>query len=73
MKKLSGLSLTRTTREIFWGCFFVIIGFVSFFGFVFAAVFSNDRHYCYLVPLTLPVIMVAVYFHWLSMKLFKHA
>ncbi|AES68889.1 transmembrane protein, putative [Medicago truncatula] len=26
-----------------------------------------------LVPLTLPIIVVAVYFHWLSMKMFKHA
>ncbi|KAJ0021684.1 hypothetical protein Pint_31004 [Pistacia integerrima] len=30
-------------------------------------------YYCFLVPLTLPMIVVAVYFHWLSMKLFKHA
>ncbi|CAL9243665.1 unnamed protein product [Arabidopsis halleri] len=70
--KLSGLGLTTKT-EILWGCFLVIIGSVSFFGFVFAAMSSNDRHYCFLVPLTLPIIMVAVYFHWLSMKLFKHA
>ncbi|KAH0897888.1 hypothetical protein HID58_047456, partial [Brassica napus] len=35
---------------------------------------KNDRYYyCFLVPLTIPVITVAVYFHWLSMKLFKHA
>ncbi|CAN8252912.1 unnamed protein product [Cochlearia groenlandica] len=82
--------LGLTSREFFWGYFFVIIGFVSFFGFVFSAIASslsplfqnplieeaveNDRYYyCLLVPLTLPVIMVAVYFHWLSMKLFKHA
>ncbi|KAF3452504.1 hypothetical protein FNV43_RR02937 [Rhamnella rubrinervis] len=32
-----------------------------------------DRYNCFLVPLTLPVLMVAVYFHWLCMKLFKHA
>ncbi|GJM91929.1 hypothetical protein PR202_ga08352 [Eleusine coracana subsp. coracana] len=31
------------------------------------------RYYCLLVPLTLPVIIVAVYLHWLSMKMFKHA
>ncbi|XP_028061925.1 uncharacterized protein LOC114265342 isoform X2 [Camellia sinensis] len=30
-------------------------------------------YYCFLVPLTLPIIVVAVYFHWLSMKFFKHA
>jgi hypothetical protein len=34
---------------------------------------SCDRYYCFLVPLTLPVLVVAVYFHWLSMKIFKHA
>lgn len=31
------------------------------------------RYYCVLVPLTLPILYAAVYFHWLSMKLFKHA
>ncbi|WOG88244.1 hypothetical protein DCAR_0207478 [Daucus carota subsp. sativus] len=39
----------------------------------FAAAIQNDRYYCFLVPLTLPIIIVAVYFHWLNMKLFKHA
>ncbi|CAL5431007.1 unnamed protein product [Camellia sinensis] len=33
----------------------------------------NTKYYCFLVPLTLPIIVVAVYFHWLSMKFFKHA
>ncbi|WCJ38969.1 hypothetical protein M5689_019996 [Euphorbia peplus] len=75
------------TTEL-WGWLFVGIGSVSFVGFLFAAVVSkllplsdnpiissiqNDRYYCFLVPLTLPVLVVAVYFHWLSMKLFKHA
>ncbi|KAI4295354.1 hypothetical protein L6164_035408 [Bauhinia variegata] len=71
----------------FWGWTFLSVGSVFFFGF-FAAVISkllprsdvaiiaaiqNDWYYCFLVPLTLPVVMVAVYFHWLSMKMFKHA
>uniref|UniRef100_A0A0E0PLN6 Uncharacterized protein n=1 Tax=Oryza rufipogon TaxID=4529 RepID=A0A0E0PLN6_ORYRU len=34
---------------------------------------QNDRYYCLLIPLTLPVIVAAVYLHWLSMKMFKHA
>ncbi|KAK4608461.1 hypothetical protein RGQ29_002033, partial [Quercus rubra] len=68
--------------------FFVTIGSVFFVGFLFAAIISkllppshnalissvqNDCYYCFLVPLTLPVLVVAVYFHWISMKLFKHA
>ncbi|CAN7068432.1 unnamed protein product [Brassica rapa subsp. trilocularis] len=71
-----------------WGCFLVIIGSISFVGFVFAALVSklfslsdnpiiqaiqNDRYYCFLAPLTLPALPVSVYFHWLTMKLFKHA
>ncbi|KAJ8446886.1 hypothetical protein Cgig2_016196 [Carnegiea gigantea] len=32
-----------------------------------------SRYYCFLVPLSIPILVVAVYFHWLSMKLFKHA
>ncbi|CAF2349574.1 hypothetical protein YC2023_123907 [Brassica napus] len=71
-----------------WGCFLVIIGSISFVGFAFAALVSklfplsgnpiiqaiqNDRYYCFLAPLTLPALLVSVYFHWLTMKLFKHA
>ncbi|BBN11221.1 phosphatidylinositol N-acetylglucosaminyltransferase subunit Y [Marchantia polymorpha subsp. ruderalis] len=33
----------------------------------------SDWYYCLLLPLTLPVTLVAIYLHWLSMKLFKHA
>ncbi|KAH0860998.1 hypothetical protein HID58_089259, partial [Brassica napus] len=71
-----------------WGCFLVTIGSISFVGFVFVALVSklfpfsgnpiiqaiqNDRYYCFLAPLTLPALLVSVYFHWLTMKLFKHA
>ncbi|XP_056168837.1 uncharacterized protein LOC115674106 [Syzygium oleosum] len=71
-----------------WGSLFVAVGCVCFVAFAYAAVVSkllppsdnavisavqNDRYYCFLVPLTLPILVVAVYFHWLSMKLFKHA
>lgn len=67
---------------------FVVFGFVSFPLFVCAAIVSKffpessnpivaaiqrDRYYCFLLPLTLPILFVAIYFHWLSMKLFKHA
>ncbi|KAI3892867.1 hypothetical protein MKW92_045858, partial [Papaver armeniacum] len=38
-----------------------------------SAVQNDSSCYCFLVPLTLPVLVVAVYFHWLSMKFFKHA
>nr|KYP37272.1 hypothetical protein KK1_041530 [Cajanus cajan] len=70
------------------GCLFVSIGSIFFVGYFFVAVISkllppsnialisalqNDWYYCLLVPLTLPIILVAVYFHWLNMKLFKHA
>nr|GMC91762.1 Phosphatidylinositol N-acetylglucosaminyltransferase subunit Y [Ipomoea batatas] len=70
------------------GWMLIIFGSISFLLFVYAAGFSkflpdsgnpiiaaiqNDRYYCFLVPLTLPLLLVAVYFHWLSMKLFKHA
>ncbi|KAL7174250.1 hypothetical protein ACSBR2_033496 [Camellia fascicularis] len=72
----------------FWGWFLLIFGSVFFVGFFYAAIilkflppFDNalisviqtDRYYCFLVPLTLPILLVAVYFHWLSMKFFKHA
>lgn len=84
----SSLQFVSSNDRIFWGCFFVTIGSVFFVGFLFTAVISkilppsnnalisaiqNDWYYCFLVPLTLPVLLVAVYFHWLSMKMFKHA
>ncbi|XVF04761.1 hypothetical protein REPUB_Repub05bG0113000 [Reevesia pubescens] len=75
-------------KTTLWGWLLVGIGSLILTGFLFTALISkllppsnypliaaiqNDRYYCYLVPLTLPVLVVAVYFHWLSMKLFKHA
>ncbi|CAL5352382.1 hypothetical protein ACSBR1_034116 [Camellia fascicularis] len=72
----------------FWGWFLLIFGSVFFVGFFYAAIIlkflppsdnalisaiQTDRYYCFLVPLTLPILLVAVYFHWLSMKFFKHA
>ncbi|PWA77724.1 hypothetical protein CTI12_AA222340 [Artemisia annua] len=80
--------LIRSNERAFWGVFFILFGSVFFGGFLYTAVISkllpssdnaiisaiqNDRYYCFLVPLTLPVIVVAVYFYWLSMKMFKHA
>ncbi|KAI3983156.1 hypothetical protein MKX01_030878 [Papaver californicum] len=74
--------------NLFGGYFFLLCGSISFLSFLFSAIIckllppssnrivaavQNDRYYCFLVPLTLPVLVVAVYFHWLSMKLFKHA
>ncbi|KAL8172162.1 hypothetical protein V2J09_023966 [Rumex salicifolius] len=67
-----------------WGWSFIVFGTVFFIGFFYAAVVSklwgwsflislHCRYYCFLVPLSLPVLVVFIYFHWLSMKLFKHA
>lgn len=33
---------------------------------------AQDQYYCVLVPLTLPVFLAAVFWNWLSWKLFKH-
>ncbi|KAJ0589999.1 putative phosphatidylinositol N-acetylglucosaminyltransferase subunit Y [Helianthus annuus] len=75
-------------ERVYWGGFFIIFGSTFFSAFLYTAVISkllppsdnaivfaiqNDRYYCFLVPLTLPVLVVAVYFYWLSMKMFKHA
>ncbi|XVF31349.1 hypothetical protein REPUB_Repub16aG0138200 [Reevesia pubescens] len=85
---VSGESSNRARTTTFWGWLLVGIGSLILPGFLFTALIlkllptlnypliaaiQNDRYYCYLVPLTLPVLVVAVYFHWLSMKLFKHA
>ncbi|KAK9154776.1 hypothetical protein Sjap_002256 [Stephania japonica] len=74
--------------NVFWAWSLIIIGFILFLSFFYTAILSkllpksenpnisaiqNDRYYCILVPVTLPVLVVAVYLHWLSMKLFKHA
>ncbi|PIA59905.1 hypothetical protein AQUCO_00400642v1 [Aquilegia coerulea] len=86
-KKTLAHHIGSRTNE-FWGWCFVAFGCISFLGFLYTAIISNllppsqnsviaaiqnDRYYCMLVPITLPVLVVAVYFHWLSMKLFKHA
>ncbi|KAG9325648.1 hypothetical protein KVV02_001132 [Mortierella alpina] len=33
---------------------------------------KQDSHYCMLVPVTIPVTVLAVLFNWLGMKLFRH-
>ncbi|KAJ1287028.1 hypothetical protein BS78_03G399000 [Paspalum vaginatum] len=78
----------RFSSEDMVGLSFAAFGVTLLVGFFYAAVVSkllppcenqllaaiqNDWYYCLLVPLTLPVIIVAVYLHWLSMKMFKHA
>ncbi|KAJ9560126.1 hypothetical protein OSB04_005286 [Centaurea solstitialis] len=80
--------LIAANERVFWGGLFVTFGSTFFGGFLYTAVISkllppsnnaivfaiqNDRYYCLLVPLTLPVLVVAVYLYWLSMKMFKHA
>uniref|UniRef100_A0A0E0CCS6 Uncharacterized protein n=1 Tax=Oryza meridionalis TaxID=40149 RepID=A0A0E0CCS6_9ORYZ len=75
-------------RDQLIGSAFIAFGIILLVGFFYAAVLTkmlppyenwflsaiqNDRYYCLLIPLTLPVIIVAVYLHWLSMKMFKHA
>ncbi|ORZ23799.1 phosphatidylinositol N-acetylglucosaminyltransferase subunit Y-domain-containing protein [Lobosporangium transversale] len=33
---------------------------------------KQDSHYCMLLPVTIPVTVLAVLFNWLGMKLFRH-
>ncbi|CAH1431785.1 unnamed protein product [Lactuca virosa] len=80
--------LITGNERVFWGGLLVIFGSTFFGGFLYTAVISkllphsdnaiifaiqNDRYYCFLVPLTLPVLVFAVYLYWLSMKMFKHS
>ncbi|KAF7803249.1 putative phosphatidylinositol N-acetylglucosaminyltransferase subunit Y [Senna tora] len=80
--------MISSKERTFWGWMFVSVGSVFFVGYFFVAIIAkllppsnvaiisamqNDWYYCFLVPLTLPIVFVAVYFHWLSMKMFKHA
>ena len=37
-----------------------------------AAAVSADRYYCLLVPLTVPLTLLALYLDWLGFKLFRH-
>ncbi|WOH00064.1 hypothetical protein DCAR_0519420 [Daucus carota subsp. sativus] len=85
---MKGLSVLNLYAPRVQGLILVLVGSMTFLAFLYSAILSkllppseyyfvaaiqNDRYYCFLVPLTLPIIIVAVYFHWLSMKLFKHA
>lgn len=33
---------------------------------------ERDVYYCYLVPLTIPVTILACYANWVSLKFFRH-
>ncbi|KAH7423996.1 hypothetical protein KP509_12G084600 [Ceratopteris richardii] len=80
---------SRSSLHLFlWGSILISAGVFSFLAFLYAAILSkllppsglpilasieNDWYYCLLIPLTSPVVIIVVYLHWLSMKLFKHA
>jgi hypothetical protein len=34
---------------------------------------ARDQYYSFLVPLILPVLLVAVYLNWFGLKLFRHS
>jgi len=71
-----------------WGYVLVACSFLWFFGMMFCLVGSKllpvtgnrlvdflrtDWYYSLLVPLTVPVALVAIYLNWLGMKLFRHS
>lgn len=33
---------------------------------------ERDQYYCYLLPLTIPVTVLAFYANWVSLKFFRH-
>lgn len=33
---------------------------------------ERDVYYCYLIPLTIPVTILAFYANWVSLKFFRH-
>ncbi len=33
---------------------------------------AEDRYYCLLIPLSIPVTLLAVYLNWVGLKLFRH-
>lgn len=33
---------------------------------------ERDIYYCYLIPLTIPVTILACYANWVSLKFFRH-
>ena len=38
----------------------------------FLAAVSEDRYYCLLVPLSIPITLLAIYLNWMGLKLFRH-
>ncbi|KAJ3697279.1 hypothetical protein LUZ61_000984 [Rhynchospora tenuis] len=88
MRDKSDLTFWSCNQRVVTGIAFIASGVISFLLFSFAAILSkllppfqnsilraiqDDRYYYFQLPLTIPVIVIAVYLHWLSMKLFKHA
>ncbi|KAF9979388.1 hypothetical protein BGZ65_006653 [Modicella reniformis] len=70
-----------------WGYLLFLSTMIGFTASMYALVASNympmtgnkildwikqDSHYCMLVPVTIPVTVLAVLFNWLGMKLFRH-
>ena len=45
---------------------------LSYTGNIYLDAIKDDEYYCYLLPLLIPITIIAVYLNWLGLKFFKH-
>ena len=72
---------------VLWGCLLLGCTFLFFVGSLYAIVVAkhmpttgnvfidaikDDHYYCYLVPFTIPVLIIAVISNWVALKFFRH-
>jgi hypothetical protein len=75
------MMMKHTSLLIFAGAFALLISsaYAAFFSKLLPpssnpilAWIREDSYYCLLVPLTIPMTFVAIYFHWLNLRLFTN-
>ena len=66
---LLGITWSLTSFLLFWG---YLIKLLPIQRFQFLIWLQNDDFYCFLLPLTIPLIFFISLWNWFGMKLFRH-
>jgi len=72
--RLCGFALVITTAAVSFLLLYTIVlsKLLPHTGDALLDAIADDTYYCVLLPLTIPVTLIAVYWNWVSMKFFRH-
>jgi len=75
LAEILGYSMIVGAAVFFMTFMFAVFGssFIEESGHIVFDFVKNDSYYCFLAPLMVPVSIVFLYLHWVSIKFFRHS